>query len=123
MNQRIVEILLAGFGEITTVSALIDDPNSVGIIPPGEVTTNISQVYAKRPKNKFPYKITKNKKGTKVTYKDPAKEKKEGGTKKAKGKLNQPKSFTKEWENDIKGMFTNPKLLHKLLTTKGGFSG
>ena len=69
--DRIRQIL-----ELTTISALLDSPDSVKIIPPGEVTTNIGRLYYQRPKKKFPYKISKDKTGkTKVGYITPVQSK------------------------------------------------
>ena len=48
--------------ELTSFSAQIDDPKSIGLIAPGQVTTNIGKMYYKRPKNKFPYQVRANNK-------------------------------------------------------------
>jgi hypothetical protein len=65
MNLKVLDELL-GLNEYEgSISGLLDAPDSIGIIPAGEITTNISNLYYKRPKRKFPYKISQNKKGKK----------------------------------------------------------
>jgi len=64
MNQKLI-------AELTSISALLDAPNSISIIPPGQITTNISNLYYQRPKKKFPFKITRNKKQTKIGFINP----------------------------------------------------